>query len=86
MLPKILQALRLTLFSIVLFLTLFVAGIRADDFSLGDNDDNSLELVRETMDEKHNSESDNIAIDQMNMKELFGDDQVFPFAAGLDSY
>ena len=27
-----------------------------------------------------------LPMDEAKMKELFGDDQVFPFAAGLDSY
>ena len=58
----------------------------ADAISKAENGDNPLGIIIEPSKDNQSSEKKEVSRDELDMHDLFGDDQVFPFAAGLDSY
>ena len=82
--------------SIVLITGLFIGHSRVEAIeefpSTENNERNSLETVNDTADNKKELEDDDKGLESsMGRKTIssypdLGDDQVFPFVAGLDSY
>ncbi len=77
------------LLSVFLSLMLFSEYSYAD-ISFSEEPDTVFAVPIETPKVNQNYENEDLNADipmnEENMKELFGDDQVFPFVAGLDSY
>ena len=87
MLKKIFRATSFAIVSVVLICSiLFTGWSSAQAIPNVDNEDSSLTSMTKQSAESQNSNNEEISKEDMNMRELFGDDQVFPFAAGLDSY
>ena len=84
---RTIKALTLLLTSLALSLVFFtglISGVEA--VQLGDDEDGTLGLVQEPAEDGEGLQNEELSKDELSMQELFGDDQVFPFVAGLDSY
>ena len=73
-------------FSFLLFSILFIKVAFAQSVYIGQSSEDLIGSTYEPYDSNTKAEKEEQKIDDQAMKELFGDDQVFPFAAGLDSY
>ncbi len=89
MLKKIFGIARHLILSIPLICAISFFGWNSavDALSPASNGDNPLKIVIEPTEEKQSADKGN-SEDRLNMGSIpdLGDDQVFPFVAGLDSY
>ncbi len=88
MIKRIFRATTLVILSGLLTFSIFPGSSSAENIPMYENNynDNALGIVIEPINEKKASSNSELGMDEESMKELFGDEQVFPFAAGLDSY
>ena len=86
MLKKIFRSTSLIFTAIFLTFLLFSEWASAENTYTEDYGNNSIGTTIESPKEIQSLEKEEVAMDEINMDELFGDKQVFPFAAGLDSY
>ncbi len=90
MLKTLTKCISFGLLSLLLALGLSVESAYADINFEEEEAGNIFVVPMETSKSNQTSENDELDIDKPmsaeSMKELFGDDQVFPFVAGLDSY
>ncbi len=65
---------------------LFAGVSGAQNLPLSQDGKSLLGNPMEQFKDGENLKNEDVSGDEMSMKEVFGDDQVFPFVAGLDSY
>ena len=88
MLKKMFGILSHLILSIPIVCSIVVVGLTSvDALSPESNGQNPLKIVIEPSEEKQSLDSEN-SMDEIKMGGIpdLGDDQVFPFVAGLDSY
>ena len=88
MLKKMFGVLLHLILSIPIICSIFVVGLNSvDALSPDSNGQNPLKIVIEPSEENQSLEPEN-SVDEIKMGGIpdLGDDQVFPFVAGLDSY
>ena len=98
MFSKILRSASFTVLSVLLISSILFLGLTSVDalvkgwtplseksFSQETNEDNPLGMVEELSEDNQNKENEK-SMDQMTMRDIFGDEQIYPFEQGIGGH